>query len=210
MLRSVSTALFLGAHSDDIEIGCGGTVLRLLQENPEVSIHWVVLSATGERRDEALKSANAFLAGSARAEVVVKDFSERYFPYRGEAIKRYFDELGRTVSPDLVLTHHRGDLHQDHRSVSELTWNTFRDHLVLEYEILKYDADLGRPNAFVELDRSMCERKVEAILREFPSQRARYWFDDEAFWAMLRLRGVEARSRTGYAEAFHGTKLVLA
>jgi len=206
---SVTRVLCLGAHSDDIEIGCGGTVLRLLERNPDVTVHWVVMSAAGERRDEALESANAFLARAARAEVVILEHEERYFPYVGAEVKRSFDELAASVSPDLVLTHWRDDLHQDHRLVGELTWNTFRDQLILEYEIPKWDGDLGRPNVFVPLDRAICEQKVETILKMFPSQQERYWFTEETFWAVLRLRGVEARSPSGYAEAFHGRKLSL-
>lgn len=206
---SVSTVLCIGAHSDDIEIGCGGTILRLLRENPNVAIHWVVMSATGDRHDEALKSASSFLAGAARADVVVHDFEERYLPYIGGEVKRSFDELASTISPDLVLTHWQGDLHQDHRLLGELAWNTFRNQLILEYEIPKWDGDLGRPNVFVPLDRSICKQKVDTILQMFPSQSERDWFTEETFWALLRLRGVEARSLSGYAEAFHARKLIL-
>jgi len=207
--KSISTVLCLGAHSDDIEIGAGGTILRLLAQNPDVDVHWVVLSAADERREEALKSASSFLGGAARAEVIVKDFEERYLPHNGGDVKRFFDELGASISPELVLTHRRDDLHQDHRLVGELTWNTFRDHLILEYETPKWDGDLGRPNVFVPLERAVCEQKVQTILRSFASQRERDWFTEETFWAFLRLRGVEARSLSGYAEAFHGRKLVV-
>lgn len=205
---SAPAVLCLGAHSDDLEIGCGGTVLRLLQQYPGVRIRWVVLSAAGKRRAEAKASAEALLAGAA-AEVEIAEFEDRCFPQQLPALKRYFDQLGRSLTPDLVLTHHRGDLHQDHRTVAELTWETFRNHLVLEYEIPKYDGDLGQPNAFVELPRELCVRKVEHLLRLFPSQTSKYWFTDETFWATLRLRGVECRAASGYAEAFHARKVLL-
>jgi LmbE family N-acetylglucosaminyl deacetylase len=209
LAADATTILCVGAHSDDIEIGCGGTVLTLLSRRPELSVHWVVLSSTDERRREALRGAERFLGDSRRHHVAVQEFEERYFPY-DTALKRYFDDLGASLSPDLIFTHCRHDLHQDHRVVSELTWNTFRDHLILEYEVPKYDADLAQPGFFVELPRSECERKVGSIIDTFPSQRSRYWFSDETFWALLRLRGVECRSATGYAEAFHARKLVLA
>jgi LmbE family N-acetylglucosaminyl deacetylase len=205
---SAPAVLCLGAHSDDLEIGCGGTVLRLLQQYPGVRIRWVVLSAAGERRAEAKASAEALLAGAA-AEIEIAEFEDRCFPQQLPALKRYFDQLGRSLTPDLVLTHHRGDLHQDHRTVAELTWETFRSHLILEYEIPKYDGDLGQPNAFVELPRELCVRKIEHLLRLFPSQTSKYWFTDETFWATLRLRGVECRAASGYAEAFHARKVLL-
>jgi LmbE family N-acetylglucosaminyl deacetylase len=181
----------------------------LLETNPRLTVHWVVLSAKGERRQEALGSANAFLAGAMVHDIQVCDFEDRNFPDQRRAIKRYFDTLGATLTPDFVFTHCRQDLHQDHRLVSALTWNTFRNHLILEYEIPKYDGDLGAPNTFVELPRTICESKVRRILEAFPSQQSKYWFSDETFWALLRLRGIECRSATGYAEGFYGRKLVL-
>lgn len=207
--ENLSSVLCIGAHSDDIEIGCGGAVLKLLETNPGLEVHWVVLSADEPRAEEATASARAFLDGRGDARVVVKDFRESYFPYQGGEIKSYFDELGAGISPDLVFTHYRDDLHQDHRVASELTWNTFRDHLIVEYEIPKYDGDLGRPNAYVVLDRPHCEQKIEYILKFFRSQEGRHWFSADTFWAMLRLRGVEARSPSGFAEAFHCRKLVV-
>jgi LmbE family N-acetylglucosaminyl deacetylase len=206
--RAVSSLLCLGAHSDDIEIGCGGTVLKLLSANPEMSVHWVVLSADGARAAEARSSADRFLAGAAAVRIEVETFRERYFPYQPD-LKEFFDDLGTRDRPDLVFTHHRDDAHQDHRVVADLTWNTFRDHLILEYEIPKYDGDLGRPNVFVGLDESIARRKIQAVLDGFPSQADRYWFTAETFLGLLRLRGVEARSPGGYAEGFHARKLVL-
>lgn len=183
-------------------------MLRLLQEHPAARVHWVVLSAAGERRAEAAASAEALLAG-VDARVEIAEFEDRCFPQQLTELKGFFDRLGRSLTPDLVLTHHHGDLHQDHRTVAELTWQTFRNHLILEYEIPKYDGDLGQPNAFVELPRELCVRKVEHLLRVFPSQTSKYWFTDETLWATLRLRGVECRAGSGYAEAFHARKLLL-
>jgi LmbE family N-acetylglucosaminyl deacetylase len=200
--------LALGAHADDIEIGCGGTILRLLEENPATDVYWVVMGATGQRRTEAIQSANLFLANAQRKEIVVKEFRDGYFPYIGTEIKDFFEELKRKYLPDLILTHYRGDLHQDHRLVSELTWNTFRDHLILEYEIVKYDGDLGVPNVFVPLSESVAQRKIRAIMQSFKSQRDKSWFNEDVFSSILRLRGVECRAPGGFAEAFHARKLV--
>ncbi len=206
--RPLGSVLCLGAHADDLEIGCGGTILRLLERDAGVKVHWVVLSAEGGRRDEAIGSAETLLAGTAH-DIQLCAFEDRYFPTQSREIKRVFDSLGQSVSPDLIFTHHREDLHQDHRIVADLTWNTFRDHPILEYEIPKYDGDLGRPNLFVELPRPVCQAKIEHLLRAFPSQGAKYWFSEETFWATLRLRGVECRSASGYAEGFHARKLLL-
>ncbi len=203
------TVLCLGAHADDIEIGCGGTLLQLSAAE-HIECHWVVLSADGERREEARASAAKFLEHCTRADVRVESFRESYFPHVGAEVKDYVEALAAELDPDIVFTHARDDLHQDHRLVSELTWNAFRDHLVLEYEIPKYDGDLGRPNVFVPIEDAVCARKIELLAACYPSQAARHWFDDETFRAVLRLRGVEARSPTGYAEAFHGRKLNLA
>ena len=200
--------LALGAHADDIEIGSGGTVLRLLQNNPAAEVHWVVLGATGARRTEAIESAQHFLANARRKEIVVKDFRDGYFPYVGTEIKDFFEQLKRQFVPDLILTHYREDLHQDHRLVSELTWNTFRDHLILEYEIPKYDGDIGSPNFFVHLDAALCKRKVACILQSFASQSSKAWFSEETFYAMLRLRGLESNAPEKYAEAFYCRKVV--
>jgi LmbE family N-acetylglucosaminyl deacetylase len=201
--------LALGAHADDIEIGCGGTVLRLLAEHPDLEVDWVVLSGDGERAAEAAESAAAFLQGAAAARIAVERFRDGFFPYTGAEVKEYFEGLKSRVSPDLVLTHRLEDRHQDHRLVAELTWNTFRDHLILEYEIPKYEGDLGQPNLFVPLERAHCERKVELLRKHFPSQAGRDWFADQTFWSLLRLRGLESRAPSTFAEAFHARKLVL-
>ena len=201
--------LALGAHADDIEIGCGGTVLRLLAEHPDLEVDWVVLSGDGERAAEATESAAAFLQGAAAARIAVERFRDGFLPYTGAQVKEYFEGLKSRVSPDLVLTHRLEDRHQDHRLVAELTWNTFRDHLILEYEIPKYEGDLGQPNLFVPLERAHCERKVELLRKHFPSQAGRDWFADQTFWSLLRLRGLESRAPSTFAEAFHARKLLL-
>jgi|SRR5690349_17197886 len=200
--------LCLGAHADDIEIGCGGTILRLLSQRP-ADVRWVVFSGTSKRREEAKNCARDFLKRSKNKKIEVKDFPDGFFPYRGAEIKQYFEKLKAEISPDLVFTHYRDDLHQDHRLLCELTWNSFRDHTILEYEIPKYDGDLGVPNCFVELDEKTCVQKIQHIVKHFYSQQVKPWFTEETFRAMLRLRGVEARAETGYAEGFYGRKIKL-
>jgi LmbE family N-acetylglucosaminyl deacetylase len=209
-LTGLRRLLCMGAHADDIEIGCGGTILRLLQENPALEVNWVVLSAPGPRAAEARKSASVLLETAGQANVRVADFRETYFPYVGSELKEYVAQLGSELDPDVIFTHWREDLHQDHRVVSELTWNSFRNHLILEYEIPKWDGDLGRPSVFMPLERAVCSRKIDHLLRAFPSQAEKDWFSDETFWGLLRVRGMEARSSSGYAEAFYCRKLVLA
>jgi len=199
--------LCLGAHSDDIEIGCGGTMLRLLGEFPQARIFWVVFSAQGSRAEEAQTSADLFLAGAAEKDIFIKDFRDGYFPYNGAVIKDYFEELNSQVSPDLIFTHYRNDQHQDHRLIEELTWNTFRDHLILEYEIPKYDGDLGRPNYYVCLDDEVVSKKMEFLRKAFASQREKHWFDEDVFKGLMRLRGVEARSPGKFAEGFYAYKI---
>jgi LmbE family N-acetylglucosaminyl deacetylase len=201
--------LCLGAHADDLEIGCGGTVLRLAESRRAAAVTWVVFSAAGERQGEARESAEMFLARAKAKDVVVRQFRDGFFPYHGAEIKEYFEELKRRVSPDVIFTHHRNDLHQDHRLISELTWNTFRSHLILEYEIPKYDGDFGSPNVFIDLDESLCRRKVQAILGLFRTQTRKHWFDEELFMAVLRLRGMECGAAEKYAEAFYCRKAVL-
>jgi LmbE family N-acetylglucosaminyl deacetylase len=208
--RSVASVLCVGAHCDDIEIGCGGTILKLIEMRPDVRVDWVVFSSDSRRADEARAGAEAFLAGAATASVRVEEFRGRYFPYIGAQIKEYFDALGAELSPDIVFTHLGDDLHQDHRLLSDLALNTFREHLILEYEIPKYDGDLSRPNVYVPLEDSHCARKVQTIVDIYESQSDKHWFSPETFRATLRLRGIECKSPSGYAEAFHCRKLVLA
>jgi LmbE family N-acetylglucosaminyl deacetylase len=205
----LSHVLCLGAHSDDIEIGCGGTIAKLVDEHPGLTVTWVVFGSNEERAREARESAESVLKAAKTKEIVVHSVRDGFFPYRGEAIKEAFEDLKGRITPDLVLTHYRSDLHQDHRVISELTWNTFRDQLVLEYEIPKFDGDLGSPNVFVHLDRARCQRKVDNILGSFRSQRGKRWFTEDTFLAILRLRGMESNAPDGYAEGFYCRKLVL-
>jgi LmbE family N-acetylglucosaminyl deacetylase len=200
--------LCLGAHADDLEIGCGGTVLRLAAEMPDLAVRWIVFSGSERRAEEARHSAAAFLSGVADRRIEVMSFRDGYFPYEGAGIKDCFEVLKREFRPSLVLTHWQGDAHQDHRLIAELTHNTFRDHLVLSYEIPKYDGDIGRPNFYVPLSRTQAERKVETLRRFFPSQAGRGWFTDETFLALARLRGIECNAPDGLAEAFHARKIV--
>ena len=201
--------LCLGAHSDDIEIGCGGTILRLMSEYNNVEVHWVVFGSSGQRDNEALDSATKFLFSAKRKEIVVKNFKDGFLPYVGGEVKDFFEELKKQMSPDLVFTHYRHDLHQDHRLVSSLTWNTFRDHLILEYEIMKYDGDIGAPNFFVHLDQPTCQIKIARILDVFKTQSHHHWFTEDTFLSLLRLRGVECNAPEKYAEAFYCRKIVL-
>ena len=199
--------LCLGAHSDDIEIGCGGSILRILAEYGEVDVHWVVLSGAGARADEARTSAARFLEGASDARVQIADFQDSHFPSQIREIKLYFEQLKGEHPPDLIFTHYRHDLHQDHRVVSDLTWNTFRDHWILEYEIFKYDGDLGTPNFFIPLDKDMAESKVSILMESFVSQTSHRWFNPETFYSLMHLRGMECNARHGRAEAFHCRKV---
>ena len=206
-LTDLRSVLCLGAHADDIEIGCGGTVLRLLEENQRLEVHWIVLSAPDERSTEARDSANLMLDAAGLANIRVADFRETYFPYVGDELKAYVGKLGSELAPDVIFTHWREDLHQDHRMVSELTWNTFRNHLILEYEIPKYDGDLGIPNLFVPLEEAYITKRNAIIIESFVSQKEKHWFDDATFRALPRLRGMESASL--YAEAFYARKIIL-
>jgi LmbE family N-acetylglucosaminyl deacetylase len=201
--------LVLGAHADDIEIGCGGTLLRLFAERSPLEVKWVVFCATQERTREARESAAAFLEGVERKEVVVLDFRDGYLPYLGAAVKDAFEELKRGFSPDLVFTHYRDDRHQDHRLVSELTWNTWRDHLVLEYEIPKYDGDFGTPNVFFHLSEATLDRKIDLVLHHFATQAGKHWLTRDLLRSVARLRGMECVAPERLAEAFYGRKVVL-
>lgn len=206
---SLRTVLCLGAHCDDIEIGCGGTILRLVTEHPETEVYWVVFSSNATRAAEAHVSADKFLRGVRNKKVLIEEFKNGFFPYIGSSIKEYFEKLKDTVAPDIVFTHYRGDFHQDHRLISELTWNTFRNHLILEYEIAKYDGDLGSPNLFVPLFKTVCSQKINYITSCFKTQKEKHWFTDDTFYAMMRLRGIESNSSSGYAEAFYSRKAVV-
>ncbi len=197
----------IGSHADDLEIGCGGTLLALAKRHPSLEVRWIVLSADAHRAAEARASAESLLDG---ADVAVElcEFRDGFFPHEIGAIKEFFEQVKKGPDPDLIFTHYGRDRHQDHRTVSELTWNTFRDHLILEYEVPKYDGDFGTPNFFVELSEETCRRKVDHLLEHFGSQANKHWFTEDLFFATLRIRGMEARSRTRFAEAFYARKLV--
>jgi LmbE family N-acetylglucosaminyl deacetylase len=200
--------LCLGCHSDDIEIGCGGTILRLAQEYPNALFHWVVFSAIGVREAEARHAASLFVDSASLRGPFLKTFRDGFMPFAGGEVKTVFEEL-KSVAPDLVLTHYRNDAHQDHRLISELTWNTFRDHLILEYEIPKYDGDLSQPNFYVPLSDGIYDKKVRCLMEAFGSQRSKRWFQESTFLGLMRLRGMECNAQSGHAEAFHCRKVVL-
>jgi LmbE family N-acetylglucosaminyl deacetylase len=200
--------LCLGAHADDIEIGCGGTLLRLCEERDGIEVRWVVFAASGPRAAEARLSASLFLEKAYRKTVTIKHFKDSFFPFQGARIKEYCEDLKASFSPDLIFTHYRGDLHQDHRFISEVTWSTFRDHLILEYEVVKYDGDLGNPNFFIGLDTETCRRKINALLTCFKTQAARSWFSEETFLSILKLRGIESNVPGTYAEGYYCRKMV--
>jgi len=205
-LDRVTRVLCLGAHSDDIEIGCGGTLLKLLRDRRDLQVQWVVFSGRGSRAREARASAKAFLSGAEKSNVVVRQFRDSFFPTQLKEIKGYVERIKSSFEPDLVFTHYRDDRHQDHRVVSDLTWNTFRNHVILEYEIPKYDGDLGIPNFFVRLEENDCRKKVDYLCRHFQTQANKHWFAEETFRGLMRLRGMECAS--AYAEAFYCRKFV--
>lgn len=203
--QSPACVLLLGAHCDDLEIGCGGTIIQMAERWPDARFVWVTLSSDAERGAETRQAATRLLATARDATICVEQFRGSFFPYDGELLKDYFETL-KTHEPDIILTHYRGDLHQDHRIVNELTWNTFRDHLVLEYEIPKFDGDFGTPNTYVPLTSHTLDRKIQTLLECFPSQLTRKWFTRNTFEAIARLRGIECNATDGYAEAFYGRK----
>jgi LmbE family N-acetylglucosaminyl deacetylase len=203
------SVLCLGAHSDDIEIGAGGLILGWIAAGVRLDIHWCVLSATGARAAEAEASAASFTAGAASTRVEIAQFKDGFFPYSGAELKGWIEGLKAKALPDVVLTHRGDDAHQDHREVSRLTWNSFRDHLILEYEIPKWDGDLGRPNLYVPLANQILDRKIALLLDHFGTQRSKDWFDAETFRGLARLRGIECRAPSGYAEAYSVRKALL-
>jgi LmbE family N-acetylglucosaminyl deacetylase len=201
--------LCLGSHSDDIEIGCGGTILKLAEQFPDCTFNWVVFSANGVRAEEAQQAAKLFAGTERLRGPLFKNFPDGFMPFSGADVKAVFEELKLKVSPSVIFTHSRKDAHQDHRLISELTWNTFRDHLILEYEIPKYDGDLGQPSLFVPLEADVCQRKIRYIMDSFQSQRTKRWFQEDTFLSLMRLRGMECNAPSNYAEAFYCRKLVL-
>jgi LmbE family N-acetylglucosaminyl deacetylase len=208
-LNRVKRVLCLGAHGDDIEIGCGGTLLRMIKKSKSIEFYWLVLTSNPTRAEEAKRSANAFLSGARDKTVVVKSFRDGFLPYLGSPVKECFEELKKVFRPDLIFTHCRHDLHQDHRLVCELTWNTFRDHFILEYEVPKYDADLRSPNFFVPLSEAHARKKVKNLMRYFTTQQNKHWFSEELFYGLMRVRATEAAFSTRYAEAFYCRKFIL-
>ena len=200
--------LCLGAHSDDIEIGCGGTIMKFLQTYSNVEFLWVVFSADEIRKQEALKSASLLLEKALIKKIKIHNFRDSFFPYQGSEIKESFEKM-KAFNPDLIFTHQYSDLHQDHKQISELTYNTFRNHLILEYEIPKYDGDLGSPHIFSPIDKTLCNQKIKLLIDCFKSQQNKQWFSESTFQAILRLRGIESNSPTGYAEAFYCKKIVI-
>ncbi len=207
-LNDCRRILCIGAHADDIEIGCGATLLKLLAQTDKAVVHWVVLSASEERELEAKQSANTFLVNCEQKKIIVKHFRDAYFPYEAIKIKEYFQELRAEFSPDLIFTHRLEDRHQDHRLVAELTWNTFRNHLIFEYDVPKYEGDLGQPNVFVEVSEEDGRKKITNLLRHFPSQKSKSWFSPETFQALLHLRGIECNATSRSAEGFYCRKMV--
>lgn len=208
-LDNLRSVLCIGCHSDDIEIGCGGLMLRLLRDRPDLKVSWVVLAAEGEREIEARRSAAAWLAGAKDADVIVQPFRDSYFPAQWSEIKTFFHSLSSRIRPDLILTHRPDDAHQDHRVAAELTWCAFREHLILEYEIPKYEGDLGRPNLYAALDGDLAARKVSLLMEHFATQRNKTWFRPETFESLMRIRGIECKAADGYAEAFHARKMFI-
>jgi LmbE family N-acetylglucosaminyl deacetylase len=205
----VLRVLCLGAHSDDIEIGAGGTILSWIASGAKLQVDWCVASACGERSEEAQRSAEAFLEGAASVTTRLGDFKDSYFPYRGEQIKMWLEAIRSCCQPDVIFTHRRDDAHQDHRELSQLTWCVFRDHLILEYEIPKWDGDFGVPNFYMPIQVSVLERKIDLLFEHFATQRSKDWFSRETFKGLARLRGMECRATEGYAEAFQVRKVVL-
>jgi LmbE family N-acetylglucosaminyl deacetylase len=201
--------LCLGAHSDDLELGCAGTLIRLLDELPIDRVTWVVLSGDDNRAEEAEQSCRRVLGDRCHTEIHLRRFRDGFFPYAAAPIKEFFETLKARTRPDLILTHYREDRHQDHRLVCELTYNTFRNHLIFEYEVLKKDGDLGRPNTYVALAEETVRRKIQLLIDGFGSQRDKTWFSEDAFLGLMRLRGIEACASSGYAEAFYGRKIVI-
>lgn len=199
--------LCLGAHCDDIEIGCGGLLSQLAKRYANAEFRNVIFSATPTREKETRHALGQILADATNVQVDVLGYRNSYFPYHGAEIKEYFEQLRRDCNPDLILTHYRDDLHQDHRLISELTWNMYRDHAILEYEIPKYDGDLGQPSVYVPLSNLAADEKIRCLVECFPSQAARRWFTEGTFRSLLRLRGIECNAESGYAEGYHSRKL---
>jgi LmbE family N-acetylglucosaminyl deacetylase len=198
--------LALGAHCDDIEIGAGGTLLKIFDTYNINSVRWVIFASNEIRKKEATDSAHMFLEGINNTKIVIKEYRDGFLPFLAAEVKDFFESIKKDFNPDLIFTHYRDDRHQDHRLVSDLTWNTWRNHLILEYEIPKYDGDLGIPNFYVPLEPKYIDKRNRILREAFASQREKHWFDDDTFKALPRLRGME--SATTYAEAFYVRKVI--
>jgi len=201
--------LCIGAHCDDIEIGCGGSILSMLNQNPNINLHWHIFTSSPDRKQEALAGARLFGAKAKSLSVNILDFPDGYLPYEGREVKQAMEAIKQSCSPDLIFTHYRHDLHQDHRKIAELTWNTFRNHLIMEYEIPKWDGDMGQPNTFIEIDKIIAEEKIRFLQEAYNSQQKKRWFTDDLFYSMMRIRGMECNSGSQLAEAFYMNKTVL-
>ena len=201
--------LCIGAHCDDIEIGCGGTLLKLIARHQVAKIKWVVFASNEIRKMEAAESAAHFLKDVPQKEVEILSFRDAFLQFSALEIKEHFETIKRSFEPDVVFTHYRHDRHQDHRLLSDLAWNTFRAHLILEYEIPKYDGDLGQPNLYVELTKKQAQQKIDILLDSFKSQAHKHWFDAETFYSIMRLRAIESASQSKFAEAFYARKIKL-
>jgi LmbE family N-acetylglucosaminyl deacetylase len=200
--------LCLGAHSDDIEIGCGGTLLRMIEEYGNLDINWIVFCSNEIRAREAAASANSYLENLIKKQIIINNYRDGFLPYIGSEVKDYFENTIKKIAPDIVFTHQRNDLHQDHRLISDLTWNTFRDHLILEYEIPKFDGDLGVPNFYVKLEDKTVRMKIEGLLKHFNSQHTKHWFTEDLLTSIMRIRGMESGADVRFAEAFYTRKLL--
>jgi LmbE family N-acetylglucosaminyl deacetylase len=201
--------LCVGAHCDDIEIGCGGTLLSLGKSHTDLKITCAIFSGNDDRQREARKSLESLFSAAADLQIVFHDFADGRLPFVGEAVKNAMEDIRGNIDPDLIFTHWEGDRHQDHRFLSEVTWNTFRDHLIMEFEIPKYDGDFGSPGVFCPLDKDTAERKVDHLMRAYRSQASKDWFTPDLFMSVLRIRGMEARADSGFAEGFYCRKLPL-
>jgi LmbE family N-acetylglucosaminyl deacetylase len=201
--------LCLGAHCDDIDIGCGGALLALLEQYSGIDVTWVAFSARGERAKELRRSARRFLRRARSARVVTRDYRDGFLPAHFSAVKEDFESLKKLPQPAVIFTHRRDDRHQDHRLVAELTWNTFRSHLILEYEVAKYEGDLATPSAYVSLRPAQAERKIRILLECYRTQREKHWFTADTFRGLMRLRGIESGAPSGWAEGFYASKLLL-
>lgn len=199
--------LCLGAHCDDIEIGCGGTLLKLIDQYPIEQLKWIVFASNEVRKAEAVASAERFLEAVPNSEIIVLDYRDAFLSFSALEIKEYFESVKQSIDPDVVFTHYRDDRHQDHRLISDLSWNTFRSHFILEYEIPKYDGDLGIPNFFCRLSEEHTQKKADILLECFESQKNKHWFDRDTFLSLMRIRGMECAHAGRYAEAFHARKL---